>query len=51
MQEEKKLNIYSAVPTLCIPATELGSEIRGDNKNYANTPTVLNMGYSNDNYK
>lgn len=47
----KDLNIYSAVPTLCIPNQELGSNIRGSNLNYVNTNTVLNMGFSNDNYE
>ena len=47
----KDLNIYSAVPTLCIPNQQLGSNIRGDNMNYVNTNTVLNMGYSNENYE
>ena len=46
----KDLNIYSAVPTLCIPNTNLGSNIRGDNMNYQNTNTILNMGFSNKNY-
>jgi len=49
--QNKDLNIYSAVPTLCIPNTSLGSNIRGDNMNYATTNTVLNMGFSNDNFK
>ena len=47
----KDLNIYSAVPTLCIPNQKLGSNIRGDNMNYVNTNTILNMGYSNENYE
>ena len=47
----KDLNIYSAVPTLCIPNQKLGSNIRGDNMNYVNTNTVLNMGYDNKNYE
>ena len=47
----KNLNIYSAVPTLCIPNQKLGSNIRGDNMNYVATNTVLNMGYSNENFK
>jgi len=47
----KDLNIYSAVPTLCIPNTSLGSNIRGDNMNYVTTNTVLNMGFSNENYE
>ena len=46
----KSLNIYSAVPTLCIPNQELGSNIR-QMMNYVNTNTVLNMGFSNDNFK
>ena len=47
----KDLNIYSAVPTLCIPNQKLGSNIRGENMNYVNTNTVLNMGFSNENYE
>ena len=47
----KDLNIYSAVPTLCIPNKDLGSNIRGDNMNYENTQTVLNMGYGKENYE
>ena len=47
----KDLNIYSAVPTLCIPNQKLGSNIRGENMNYVNTNTILNMGFSNENYE
>jgi len=47
----KDLNIYSAVPTLCIPNQKLGSNIRGENMNYVNTNTILNMGFSNDNFE
>jgi GR25 family glycosyltransferase involved in LPS biosynthesis len=47
----KDLNIYSAVPTLCIPNQNLGSNIRGDNMNYVNTNTILNMGFDNKNYE
>lgn len=50
MQEKSNLNIYSAVPTLCVPQTDLGSNIRGTNMNYKNTPTVLNLGYPDSNY-
>lgn len=49
--QRKNLNIYSAVPTLCIPNQTLGSNIRGDNMNYVNTNTVLNMGFNNDNFE
>jgi len=45
------MNIYSAVPTLCIPNQKLGSNIRGDNMNYVNTNTVLNMGFPNQNFE
>jgi len=50
------MNIYSAVPTLCIPNQDLGSNIR-TNMNYAKTSdqvqavTVLNMGFGNENYE
>jgi GR25 family glycosyltransferase involved in LPS biosynthesis len=46
----KELNIYSAVPTLCIPNQKFGSNIR-ESMNYVNTNTILNMGYSNENYE
>lgn len=45
------LNIYSSVPTLCIPNTKIGSNIRGDNMNYENTNTVLNLGYDNTHFE
>jgi len=45
------MNIYSAVPTLCIPNQKLGSNIRGDNMNYVNTNTILNMGFDNGNFE
>lgn len=51
MQEDSKFNIYSAVPALCLPETELGSNIRGQNMNYDYNPTVTNMGYSDSNYE
>jgi len=51
MQEDNGFNIYSAVPCLCIPDTDLGSDIRGESMNYKHNPTVLNMGYSDDNYE
>lgn len=47
----KDLNIYSAIPTMCIPNQKLGSNIRGDNMNYVDTNTVINTGYSNENYE
>jgi len=50
LQEENKFNIYSAIPALCIPETALGSNIRGQNMNYAYNPTITNMGYSDENY-
>jgi len=51
MQEETKLNIYSAVPALCIPDTEIVSNIRGHQMNYKTTTTAINIGYSESNYK
>lgn len=51
MQEDSKFNIYSAVPALCIPATELGSNIRGDSMNYEYNPTATNIGYGKDHYE
>jgi GR25 family glycosyltransferase involved in LPS biosynthesis len=50
MQEEA-FNIYSAVPTLCVPDIDLGSNIRGENMNYNSNPTIINFGYSNENYE
>ena len=47
----KDLNIYSAVPTLCIPNITLGSNIRGENMNYNNTRTILNLGFDDQNYE
>jgi len=51
MPELTDLNIYSAVPTLCIPNKDLGSNIRGDNMNYITTKTILNLGFSEDNFE
>ena len=51
MQETTNFNIYSAIPTLCIPETHLGSNIRGENQNYKYTPTILNIGYSDDHFE
>lgn len=51
LQHEGNFKIYSAVPALCIPETELGSNIRGQSMNYKNTPTITNLGYSDENYK
>jgi len=51
MQEDKNLKIYSAAPTLCIPNPGLVSNIRGQNMNYKNNPTVLNLGFSDSNYE
>jgi GR25 family glycosyltransferase involved in LPS biosynthesis len=50
LQETKQYNIYSAIPTLCIPEVKLGSNVRGENMNYNYTPTILNRGYSDDHY-
>ena len=50
LQETKQYNIYSAIPTLCIPDVKFGSNVRGDNRNYEYTPTILNRGYSDDYY-
>jgi GR25 family glycosyltransferase involved in LPS biosynthesis len=47
----KNLNIYSAIPTLCIPNVQLGSNIRGHNMNYNTTNTVLNIGFNNENFE
>jgi GR25 family glycosyltransferase involved in LPS biosynthesis len=48
--QRQDLNIYSAVPTLTVPKQELGSNIR-TNMNYIENKTVLNLGFSEDNYE
>ena len=48
MQEDSNFNIYSAVPTLCVPK-ENSSNIRGS-ANYINNPTIINMGVSDSSY-
>lgn len=50
MQEEGKFNIYSAIPTLCIPNTDAGSDIR-KYVNYKANPTVLNTGFGKENFE
>jgi len=50
MQEDDRWNIYSAMPSICIPDSEMGSEIR-TSQNYKINPTVTNMGVSDDNYE
>lgn len=51
MQDDSKLNIYSAVPALCIPDTKIISNIRGTSMNYKDNPTIINLGYPETNYK
>ena len=51
MQEENVWNIYSAIPSLCLPDSKMGSNIRGENMNYATNPTVTNWGIPNENYE
>jgi hypothetical protein len=51
MQEKSDFRIYSAIPALCVPEVELGSNIRGANMNYNTNPTITNLGYSNENYE
>ena len=51
LQEDPNLNVYSAVPSICIPNSELGSNIRGENMNYKTSPTITNMGVSDENYE
>jgi len=43
------LKVYCSVPTLCIPNTKLGSDIRSD-MNYENHKTKLNYMYGDENY-
>lgn len=50
MPELTDLNIYSTVPTLCIPNKDLGSNIR-TSMNYETTQTVLNRGFGKDNFE
>ncbi len=47
----KELNIYLAVPTLCIPNQKFGSDIRGENMNYINNKTILNLGFPDENFE
>jgi len=49
--QNTELNIYSVVPTLCIPNIKIGSNIRGDNMNYSDTNTIINLGFGNENYE
>ena len=50
MQEDPRFKIYSAVPALCIPDSDMGSEIRGT-QNYKVNPTIINMVIRDDNYE
>lgn len=50
MQDEG-FNVYSTIPSICLPDSTIRSNIRGDNKNYQNTPTITNLGVSDDNYE
>lgn len=50
MQETTKFNMYTATPALCVPSTTLRSDIRTQ-MNYKDSPTITNIGYSNDNYE
>lgn len=51
MQENGKWNCYSAVPSICLPDTYMGSNIRGQNLNYEYNPTITNWGVSNEDYE
>ena len=51
MQEDPRWNCYSAVPSICLPDTYLGSNIRGENMNYEANPTVTNWGVPNEDYE
>lgn len=48
MQNNNEFNIYSAVPTLCIPEPN-SSNIRSQ-ANYIQNPTIINLGIKDDNY-
>lgn len=50
MQESGMFNIYSSVPTMCIPDASFDSNIRYA-KNYEATPTILNLGIDTSEYK
>lgn len=57
LQENKKLNIYSAIPSICIPDTKISSNIR-KKMNYDGignltdgTVSITNLGVSNENYE
>jgi GR25 family glycosyltransferase involved in LPS biosynthesis len=50
MQEDPQWKIYSAMPSICVPDSDIGSNIR-NTQNYKTHPTVTNMGVSNENYE
>lgn len=49
--QEQDYKIYSAIPPLFIPDGNMGSNIRGTNMNYENTPSIINVGYGKDKYE
>lgn len=56
LQEDQNYNVYSAIPSICIPDTEIKSNIR-NNMNYKGvgglegTTSITNLGVSNENYE
>lgn len=50
MQENPAWKIYSAIPSICIPDSDMGSNIR-KTQNYKVTPTITNLGVPDENYE
>ena len=51
MMTNEGFNFYVASPPLIIPAKDLTSNIRGENKNYEQIRTVYMMGVDDNNYE
>lgn len=51
MMTNKGYNFYIASPPLILPAKELSSNIRGENKNYEKTKSIYILGINEEDYK
>jgi hypothetical protein len=51
MMTNEKYNFYVASPPLVIPAKNLSSNIRGEQKNYEQYRTVFMLGVDDNNYE
>ena len=51
MMTNENFNFYVASPPLVVPAKELTSNIRGENKNYEQIRTVYMMGINDNDYE